>query len=261
MKCLQMSFPPTDALAEGNGQLFRLFIEELRIILIRDSVSSSHSIGAEGAVFGQVGVIPAVCNQFVGKQVSCSLNPTGKAEHGFGAVFTAGSSQPVDGVGRGDTTVPPVFCVSIRGNDPFTGVECPVHLFHIVRLENIVRVKDQISVKRADTVVPVEFPEQILKCKAFGLAIGIKSLVTDGAVLAGNLRSMIGAVVGNHKDRHQFLRVSLLMQTLEELADDICLVSGSDQNRIAMIMFCLRELPDGEKAHDHENAHVGVGST
>ena len=134
----------------------------------------------------------------------------------------------------GDKIVVQVFCVTVRGNDPLTGVECVVHTADKVALEQVIRVKYEISLKALDAVVSLDLLEQKLQGKALGGVFLVKSFVADSTSCTGDLCRIVIAVVRNHENCDQLLGVVLHFDAFDKVADDGGLVSRGDHNCVFM---------------------------
>ena len=119
------------------------------------------------------------------------------------------------------------------------GIECVVHFRHKIRGNKVVRVEYEISL-----VVGVFF-EQPFKPVPQGVTLSLSGGIVvvqyeyGRACLFGNFPRTVGAVVRHDENIQQFLRVVLLFQAFDQIADDRFFIPRRDQYGVFVLYFRL----------------------
>ena len=108
-----------------------------------------------------------------------------------------------------------------------------VHPGDVVRLEEIVRIKNEISVKVVIAPGVPDLLDEVVEGVAFSHLLLVETLINNSAGIPGHPGSGIRTVVGHHKRHDQIGWVILLADTVEKLGDNRFLIPGGDKDGIA----------------------------
>ena len=109
-----------------------------------------------------------------------------------------------------------------------------VHLRHVVLVEQVIRVEDQIGVVVLFSVIFEDLVEEIVKRMPLSDLFGRKTLVHDGSGFARTLRRVVGAVVRADERVDQLGGVILLFDAVDQIVYYVALVTGGDYHRITV---------------------------
>ena len=174
-----------------------------------------------------------------------------------GVVEVAALPQEPQGVTGADPVVTVVFGVAVAGDDLVAVGEGFVHSLDIVRCQQIVGVKDEIAVKAVGIVV-LQMAQQRLQGIALAHKLGIEALIGDSAGTAGDLGRVIGTVIRKNKDADKLLIVGLAADAGDQIADHGGLVTGADQNGVAVGFDCAVRLILAQPRHGNIQKLVGI---
>ena len=115
-----------------------------------------------------------------------------------------------------------------------SGGEYVIHLRHVVLVEEVIRVEDQISVVVLFSVILEDLVEEIVQRVPLSDLFGRKTLVYYGSGFARTLRRVVGAVVRADERVDQLGGVVLLFDAVDQIVYDVAFVTGGDYYRIAV---------------------------
>ena len=136
-----------------------------------------------------------------------------------------GLTQEPEGIAGGNPVCCVVFGVAVACHDTVAAVEDLVHLCNVVFVEQVVSVKNKISVVCIFFGGAVNDIEDVVERIAFADILLVKALIDDCARIAGDLGGVVGTVVRNHINIDEFGRIVLLFDALNQFADDGAFIS------------------------------------
>ena len=138
----------------------------------------------------------------LGEQEARAAHGGAAAQAGAGAVEIAALPQEPQGVARADPVVAEVLAVAVAGDDLVAVGEHLVHPLNVVRGQQVVGVKHEITVKPRRIV-----RADVLQQEVQGIALAhvqlVEPLIDHRAVGPGDGGGAVGAVVRRHEHRHK----------------------------------------------------------
>ena len=150
-----------------------------------------------------------------------------------GPVEIAALPQEPQAVAGADPVVGVVLAVAVAGDDLIPAGEHGVHLLDVVRSQYVVGVEHEVAVK-AIGIVGLDVLDQEIQGVALTHVDVVEPLVHHGAVPPCDGSGVVGAVVRRHEYRHKRHVIGLRPETVQQAGDDVLLVPGGDQHRVAV---------------------------
>ena len=152
-----------------------------------------------------------------------------------------GFAQEPKAVARRDPVVAVIFGIAVARYDVVAVGESLVHPLNVVRPQEIVRVKDEVTVKALRLVLR-NVPQQGVEGVALAHLFAVKALVNRRACRACRVRGTVRAVVRHDENFQLVLRVGLPMQAADQVGNDRFLIARADQNGVAVQLRLLVRL-------------------
>ena len=181
-----------------------------------------------------------------------------KVQTGLAKEF--GLTEEPHGVTGGDPVGIIVLGIAVASGGLRAVVEGLVHLTEVIHIKDIVGVEHEVRLVPAVRIILVDDLERMVKRVALANLLGVEAFENRGAFGSGNLRRVVGAVVGNHEHVDQFLRVVLNFDGMNEIGDNRALVACGDDNGEAMILLRGDGLWTMNKNLNHVEKLVGVAN-
>ena len=151
-----------------------------------------------------------------------------------GAVQVLSLTEEPEGVACGSPAVAVVLAVPVAGDDGMSLVMSDVHLADILRIDDVIGIENKISVK-SFRVILLDLLQEEVQSIAFADVLVAVALVNDGASLPGDLCGPVVAVVCTDEDLYLLVGVVLVVDAVDQVADDELLVAGTDQESICIL--------------------------
>ena len=232
---LHVALGPAQALAAGLAEIGGLFVIEHGAFADGDLLAPENVVHRELNVLGEQVEAPAVAlvQNALGEQEARSAYCGAAAQAGARPVEIAALPQKPQGVSGADPVAAEVLAVAVAGDDLVAVGEHLVHPLYVVRGEDVVGIEYKVAVK-ARRVVRADVLEQEVQGVALAYVQLVEALVYHRAVGAGDGGGAVGAVVRRHEHRDQGHIVGLRPQTVQQAGDNILLVPGGDEHRVAV---------------------------
>ena len=169
----------------------------------------------------------------LGEQKARTAHGGAAAQPVTGTVEVAALPQEPQGVACADPVAAEILAVAVAGDDLVAVGEHLVHPLYVVRSQQVVGVKHEVAVK-ALRIVRIDVLEQEVQRVALAHVQLVEPLIHHRAMGAGNGSGTVGAVVRRHEYRHKRHVIGLRPETVQQAGDDVLLVPGGDQHRVAV---------------------------
>ena len=216
--------------------------------------------GVELQVLRQGEELPAAdpLQQLPGKTKARAADAAAHIQPGTGAVQMRGVVQIPNAVAGADPVAVEILGVAEAAGGLIAVGEGLIDLAQIVRLQQIVRVKDHKHVVLAQTLGLFDALQQIVDGIALAHLLLVEALKDRSPVLSGDLGGLVGTVVGDHIDLDQLLGIVLGRDAAQQMADHVFLISGRHQQCIPVhfdfLMFPLL----GDQRQEHVYDLIGI---
>ena len=163
--------------------------------------------------------------------------------------------------------------IAVAGQDAETGLEGLVHLLDVMTVEPVVGVEHEIGIVVVGHTRVNHGAQQVRQRVSLADQLRVVAFDDMASHLADDFGGAIGTVVGHQPDIDQLARIGLVVQRVDEVADDVLLVARGDQHGVALVHRRVREVHRlGEQRHDdadglvddadaahHHHKHVDYG--
>lgn len=154
----------------------------------------------------------------------------------------AGIVEIPQSIALGDPVAAEIFAVAVAAEGiKAVGTE-PVDLPDIIRLQQIVRVKNQEGIVIVQAVVAVDLFQKEVERIAFADLDLIGAAEHPSAAGPGHLRCPVGAVIRHHIGGDQILGIVLGPDGGKQMGKDRFLVPGGDENGITAVLSGFQRL-------------------
>ena len=232
---LETSAGPTHTLYPGLGELDGLLVVDDGFLAVCDLLAVADVVDSELDIFRQK-------VERVSVHLLCDPAVEHKARAGYaaarmqevaGTVKILGLTQEPEGVACRCPAVTVVLAVPVAGDYGMTLIMGDVHFLDVFGIDNIIGVEYEVSVKSFGIVLLDLLEEEVQSITLTDVLIAV-ALIYDGTPLPGDLSSPVVAVVSTDEDLDLLVRVVLVVDAVDEIADDELLVAGADQESICI---------------------------
>ncbi len=158
------------------------------------------------------------------------------------AVPVERTAVKMDAVCCGNSVCIEIFGIAVARDDvEFAFVERLVHLFDEIGVQKVVRIEYHVSFHEVYAVIFAYFIKTEFERPAFARVRGVVPLVHRCALFARDGGGGVGTVVGYHENAELVFRIPLRGDAVEQIADDLFLVAGADDDGVRMLLFRLGE--------------------
>ena len=130
-----------------------------------------------------------------------------------------------------------------------------IHLGDVIARDNVIGVENKVTLKRVGILVKDAVKTKVHN-PALTLAGQVVALIDDGTRLARELRRVVGAGIGDHKDLDKLGRIILVLDGANEVGNYGLLVMRSDKEGIAVEFFGLGRRDLATKSADDKEDHL-----
>ena len=247
---------PTHALFPGRLKRHGLFVKELRRRIANANAVDSAERG-ELNVLSQRVELPAVhaLDHARRDKVTRTRDSAGRLADITRVVEKARLSQVPRSISRRDPRAAEVLGVAIARDHMEALIKGIVHLGDVIAGDDVIGIEDKVAFKRIGILVK-DAVEAKVHDPALALAGKVIALINDSARLARELRRVVGAGVGDHKDLDKLGRIILVLDGANEVGDYSLLVMRRDKEGIAVEFFGLGRRDLATKSADDKEDHL-----
>ena len=212
----------------------RLLVKDLRFAAVAHPFSLQDVVNCKFRVLAEGMEGPAVGAQHdvLTKQETGPGNNRADPQLGAGAIQESSIPQEPEGIASGNPVVTEILGVAVAGDNLMFRAKDFIHPGYIVLCQQVVGIKDKVSVEIIVPPVVPDLGEQEIEGVALAHMHPVPAFVDHSPRVLGNLGSGVSAVVCNYKGDQIAAGVVLPPDALQQLADDRLLVPGGDQHSI-----------------------------
>ena len=229
---LQAALRPAQPLPPGDGERGRLLVIKYRLAAVADGNIGQDQTGGELAVLREQVAWPAAepLDDGPGDEKAGAGEDAARPQEHPRAVQEVRPAQKPERAPGGDPAVAVVLRGPVAGDDGAAGGKGAVDLPDVVRPQQVVRVKDEVGVKRRAVSGGLHPREQKFQRPALAHACAVLPLPDNGPRGTGDGGGAVGAVVRRDEDLHQLGGIVLPADALDQLGDHRLLVARADEH-------------------------------
>ena len=237
-KHLIEAFRPTEALVPGVDEGNGLLVVEHGGGAISDTTAFDNGARGKLDILREQMPFPAAAffEHVGGNEKARSRNSAARVEREARLAQVFRLSQEPNGIAGGNPVASIIFRIAVARGGFGAAVENLIHFAEVIRVEHVVSVEDEIRFEALGVVAFLDFVPAVVQCVALADLLIVKALVHIGRTsIACDFRSVVGAVVGNHENADELLRVVLHANAVNEVTDNLALIAGRNHRGIFVI--------------------------